>query len=197
MSRKAAGYILILTGVTAVVILLPSVSVANIEDLVSRYARLYRIPEYSIRSVFRRLGIGTLSEKYADFKVKMHSSIHRKYGAHYGVDPALSMAIEWVESKGNTNALRYERSIGDVSVGLMQVTTKTAREVCGYSRIEDLKNPDVNIRCGIAYLAKLKKSYSRLDNIISAYNAGRPIKGNVVNYVIPVLKKYSDYKAYA
>ena len=166
----------------------------SIDSIARELASKYNVSYYSTIKRFKQLGIGTTSEKYSDIKVKAHKNIHYKYGAIYGVNPSLSMAIEWIESQGSPYTLRYEPKLKDTSVGLMQILTSTGCEICGKCSINSLRDVDSSIKCGIKYIAKLKNRYNNITDIISAYNAGRPIKGNIVSYVIPVLKKYNDYK---
>ena len=91
----------------------------------------------------------------------------------YGVDPYLVFAIIRAESKFESSA---ESSVG--AKGLMQIMPDTARWIASKHGIEDfdpadLHQPEVNIRFGCWYLAKLSQEFGHnLPLVIAAYNAG-------------------------
>lgn len=94
-------------------------------------------------------------------------------------DPRDVLATIAVESSFNTNAYRAEPQLGDASYGLMQVLSRTARDM-GYSGAADgLFDPETNIRVGMAYMRwtweflerKLGRTPSEAE-WFSAYNGG-------------------------
>jgi soluble lytic murein transglycosylase-like protein len=84
-------------------------------------------------------------------------------------DPTLALAIMKVESNFiNTRAPTED------STGIMQIRPSTAQWIgCKAKSEQDLLNIELNIRCGCRYLARLSHQYSKLKDVISAYNAGQ------------------------
>lgn len=109
---------------------------------------------------------------------------------NYSVDPNLILAIIGAESSFNSSATRFEPSLNEYSVGLMQVLQSTAASMGWPSDVTTLSDPGVNVSAGTEYLAGLLQHYS-LSDAVSAYNAGHPITGNAV-YVQKVMSAY-DY----
>lgn len=150
------------------------------------------------------------------FYPQPHRDLVFSLAYEYDVDPYLVFAIIRAESKYQTNA---ESPVG--ARGLMQIMPETAAWIAEQQNIEDFKiddlhNPEVNIRLGTWYLASLTKEYKEVPLIIAAYNAGRGKVGSWVEegvwngdleqvqsipfpetreYVKSVLKNYEAYKA--
>jgi soluble lytic murein transglycosylase-like protein len=113
----------------------------------------------------------------------------------YEVDPALIKAIIMAESGFNPKAVSHRGA-----KGLMQLMPATARSL----GVEDIFDPEHNIRGGVQYFKSLLKRYKgnvRLS--LAAYNAGirkvREYKGippfkATKSYIEKVLKYYSIYK---
>ncbi len=118
----------------------------------------------------------------------------------------LVMAIVQVESGGNTNAMRYEKSFGyytkpefyskvqmisletekalqRFSYGLMQIIGGTARYLGYEGRLIDLCLPSNGIMWGCHYLANICDEYLDLPDQIAVYNAGRVKKTDSGKYV--------------
>lgn len=103
---------------------------------------------------------------------------------NYGLEPSLLAAVIYTESKFDPTA----RSAAG-AVGLMQLLPETAQGIAdhtggeGYTR-QDLYDPELNIRYGAYYLARLQRKYAdhpqALDLALAAYNAGQ---GNVDRWV--------------
>jgi soluble lytic murein transglycosylase len=89
--------------------------------------------------------------------------------ARRGVDPLLVLALMREESRFDPRAVSTANA-----VGLMQLLPSTARGVLGGPVSPDaLKQPDLNIRGGTAYLAGLLRRYGgRVPPSVAAYNAG-------------------------
>lgn len=166
------------------------------QSYIDYFASKYSILASDIAKRFRTIGFGTLADKIADRRVLQHAYLHQYYGEYFGVDPKLTMAIEWQESKGSPLVKRYEPSLKDYSVGVMQTLTKTAASMGGNGTISQLENPESSIRYGVEYISKQQTKYGDqgVEAVISSYNAGRPITSNFVSYVIPVMKKILDYQ---
>ena len=79
----------------------------------------------------------------------------------------------------------------------MHLTIPTAQNVAdkifGKSKVKIdknyLYNPTNNIRLGVSYLKEQFTRWGSWPKAISAYNAGRPISGNVESYVKKVIAK--------
>lgn len=107
-------------------------------------------------------------------------------GLATGVDPALLSSLCFVESNHKVNAYVHQDG-GSPSYGVCQIKLGTARAL-GYSgQAKGLMDQKTNAFYAASYLAKQKKKHGTWDRAISAYNAGRPIKGNK-HYVNKVTK---------
>ena len=119
----------------------------------------------------------------------------------YDVPRDIVLGVIEQESKYDTQSYRWnEENPADRSFGLMHLTIPTAQamadKIYGMGNIvvsdQYLFVPENNLRLGIYYL---REQYERFGqswpNAISAYNAGRPISGNIVTYVQEVIKKGS------
>lgn len=104
-------------------------------------------------------------------------------------DPLDVLAIIEIESSFNPDSYRYEKHIGDASIGLMQILYQTARDRGFTQGPAGLFDPETNIRYGMRqlkwshdYLAGKFGTKPRLDQWIGSYNAG---VGNVLRGNIP------------
>lgn len=102
-----------------------------------------------------------------------YESIIRGHARNYELDPALIAAVIYQESKFRPSA---RSSSG--AVGLMQLLPETARGIAartGGSRFEvdDLLDPEINIRYGSWYLRHLIDRYGDERTALAAYNAGQ------------------------
>jgi soluble lytic murein transglycosylase len=95
----------------------------------------------------------------------------------YKIDPALVKAVIWRESRFNARARGQAGEIG-----LMQIREAAAFEWADAEKLrafehEAILDPEMNIRCGTFYLAKVMKRYLRADDplpyALADYNAGR------------------------
>lgn len=103
--------------------------------------------------------------------VSPYDDLIRKYAKELGWDWRMLAAVIYQESRFsiNSSSLRGAQ-------GLMQVMPKTAV----YYGIEDLLNPDMNLKAGTSHLKRLQKMFSNegMDKIeqikftLAAYNAG-------------------------
>ena len=95
-----------------------------------------------------------------------------EYAEEYDVDPMLIATVIRVESKFNRNIKSKSGAIG-----LMQLMEETALEEAdevgeNINVTERLYNPEVNIRIGTKYIAKLLNKYDNYLLAMAAYNAG-------------------------
>jgi soluble lytic murein transglycosylase len=102
-----------------------------------------------------------------------HDDIIRQQAAEKGLDPALIAAVIYAESKFDET----ERSEAGAR-GLMQVTPRTALDIAERSEgtefvLDDLDDPDINIRYGTFHLRELLDRYDGNEvAALAAYNAG-------------------------
>ena len=103
-----------------------------------------------------------------------------KYSEENNIDPLLTLSIIKAESN-------FERNIKSSSgaVGLMQLMEATAIEEANEINediivTETLYNPEINIKIGTKYFAKLLKRYENTLIALAAYNAGI---GNVNSWI--------------
>lgn len=113
-----------------------------------------------------------------------YRAIVSAHADNYGIEPSLLAAVIYTESKFDPNA----RSPAG-AVGLMQLLPETAQGIADHTgggnyRPSDLYDPELNIRYGAYYLARLQHKYrdhpEALDLALAAYNAGQ---GNVDRWV--------------
>jgi soluble lytic murein transglycosylase len=105
-----------------------------------------------------------------------YDSILRGHAENYRLDAALLAAVVYQESKFDPEA----RSDAG-AVGLMQLQPETARGIAlrtGGSafKVDDLTNPEINVRYGSWYLRHLLDKYDDERLALAAFNAGQ---GNV------------------
>lgn len=101
-----------------------------------------------------------------------HEDVIRQQAQEKGVDAALIAAVIYAESQ-----FVDQTSHADAR-GLMQITPQTAEEIEKLSggttfKLEDLRDPELNIRYGTFYLAHLLDMYDGdVVAALAAYNAG-------------------------
>lgn len=119
----------------------------------------------------------------------------------FRVDLALLFALCKVESNCKDDAINHDdgtqrqkqAGIINKSYGLFQIKLGTARQLGFKAKVKDLLKPDVNAWYAAKLLRELYDSYGSTSNVISAYNAGKPVRSNR-DYVNRVLSYYADYK---
>lgn len=115
------------------------------------------------------MGIGTLYLKVFPLQ---YVGIIDKYAQEYGVDNHLIYAVIHTESRFDSEAISPAGA-----VGLMQVTEETGKfiakklEIPDF-KVEDLKDPETNIRMGTYYLSYLQTMFQKEETVLAAYNAG-------------------------
>jgi soluble lytic murein transglycosylase len=102
-----------------------------------------------------------------------YKQIVRGHARNYDLDPALLAAVIYQESKFKADA----RSTSG-AIGLMQLLPDTAKGIAlhtGGSRfqVEDLLDPEINVRYGAWYLRHLLQKYGDEQDALAAYNAGQ------------------------
>lgn len=102
-----------------------------------------------------------------------YEQIVRGHARNYGLDPALLAAVIYQESKFKPNA---ESTSG--AIGLMQLLPDTAKGIALHTggsgfRVDDLYDPEINVRYGCWYLRHLLRKYGDERTALAAYNAGQ------------------------
>jgi soluble lytic murein transglycosylase len=105
-----------------------------------------------------------------------YEQIVRGHARNYNLEPALLAAVIYQESKFDAEA----RSDAG-AVGLMQLQPETAKGIAlrtggAKFRVDDLTNPEINVRYGSWYLRHLLDKYGDEELALAAFNAGQ---GNV------------------
>jgi soluble lytic murein transglycosylase len=95
------------------------------------------------------------------------------HAQNYDLDAALLAAVIYRESKFEADA---ESSSG--AIGLMQLLPDTAKGIALHTggarfQVEDLYDPEINVRYGSFYLRRLMKKYDDTPLALAAYNAGQ------------------------
>jgi soluble lytic murein transglycosylase len=95
------------------------------------------------------------------------------HARNYDLDPALLSAVIYRESKFDPKA---KSSSG--AIGLMQLLPDTARGIALHTGgnkfvVEDLYDPEINVRYGSFYLRRLLRKYDDERLALAAYNAGQ------------------------
>ena len=102
-----------------------------------------------------------------------YETIVRGHARNYKLDPALLAAVIYQESK-----FRADARSSSGAVGLMQLLPATAMGIAertgGTSfRVDDLLDPELNVRYGSWYLRHLLDKYGDEETALAAYNAGQ------------------------
>jgi soluble lytic murein transglycosylase len=97
----------------------------------------------------------------------------RGHARNYELDPALIAAVIYRESKFDADARSPSGAIG-----LMQLLPDTAKGIAVHTggsrfRVDDLYDPEINVRYGSFYLRRLLVKYGDERNALAAYNAGQ------------------------
>jgi soluble lytic murein transglycosylase len=102
-----------------------------------------------------------------------YGQIVRGHARNYDLDPALLAAVIYQESKFKANARSKSGAIG-----LMQLLPDTAKGIAIHTggtafQVDDLYNPEINVRYGAWYLRHLLEKYGDERTALAAYNAGQ------------------------
>ena len=102
-----------------------------------------------------------------------YEQIVRGHARNYQLDPTLLAAVIYQESKFKADARSKSGAIG-----LMQLLPDTAKGIALHTggsqfRVEDLYDPEINVRYGAWYLRHLLLKYGDEHEALAAYNAGQ------------------------
>lgn len=162
------------------------------------FATSYGVSASTLTRLFKGVGFGTAAEWKRDRTVKSHLLLHQKYAGALGIDPALTMGIEWYEGADATR-MTYNAKINDYAVGLMQILVSTAQGIIKGVTANDLKNPEININIGTRVFKDFYDKAGNIEDALNMYNSGRTMAqlNLFYSYVIFVLKKYYDFATVA
>jgi soluble lytic murein transglycosylase len=119
-----------------------------------------------------------------------YEHIVRGHADNYRLDPALVAAVIYQESK-----FRADAHSDSGALGLMQLLPETAKGIAtrtGGSQfeVEDLYDPEINVRYGSWYLRHLIDKYGSEERALAAYNGGQ---GNLDRGIMyPETRHYVD-----
>jgi soluble lytic murein transglycosylase len=102
-----------------------------------------------------------------------YDAIVRAHARNYELDPALLAAVIYQESK-----FRADAHSSSGAIGLMQLLPDTAKGIALHTggsrfRVDDLYDPEINVRYGAWYLRHLIEKYEDERTALAAYNAGQ------------------------
>ena len=102
-----------------------------------------------------------------------YQAIVRGHARNYDLEPALLAAVIYQESKFDAHAKSESGAIG-----LMQLLPSTAEGIALHTggtrfRVDDLWDPEINVRYGAFYLRRLLNKYGDERTALAAYNAGQ------------------------
>ena len=102
-----------------------------------------------------------------------YEHIVRGHADNYRLEPEFVAAVIYQESKFDASARSPSGAIG-----LMQLQPETAKGIAlrtggGKFRVEDLDDPEINVRYGSWYLRHLLDKYGDQSLALAAYNAGQ------------------------
>ena len=118
------------------------------------------------------------------------------HAKNYDLDPALLAAVIYRESKFDSQARSDSGAIG-----LMQLLPDTAKGIALHTggsefEVEDLWDPEINVRYGAFYLRRLLNKYGNVRLALAAYNAGQANvddwQGSGKGIVFPETRQYVD-----
>ena len=119
-----------------------------------------------------------------------YEHIVRGHAENYRLDPALVAAVIYQESK-----FRADARSDSGAVGLMQLLPDTAKGIAARTggsqfEVDDLYDPEINVRYGSWYLRHLIDKYGTEERALAAYNGGQ---GNLDRGVMyPETRHYVD-----
>ena len=119
-----------------------------------------------------------------------YEHIVRGHAENYRLDPALVAAVIYQESK-----FRADARSDSGAVGLMQLLPDTAKGIAARTggsefEVDDLYDPEINVRYGSWYLRHLIDKYGSEERALAAYNGGQ---GNLDRGVMyPETRHYVD-----
>jgi soluble lytic murein transglycosylase len=119
-----------------------------------------------------------------------YEHIVRGHAENYRLDPALVAAVIYQESK-----FRADARSDSGAVGLMQLLPETAKGIAARTggsqfEVDDLYDPEINVRYGSWYLRHLIDKYGTEERALAAYNGG---PGNLDRGIIyPETRHYVD-----
>lgn len=110
----------------------------------------------------------------------------------FNIDPTLLYSVCHTETKIRNVVNKHDG--GSPSYGLCQVKLKTAQQFYPWLKAKDLMDEYTNVMVAATYLKWQSDRFKCPIKGISAYNAGRPIKGNkkYVNKVLSTMREINE-----
>ncbi|WP_413290881.1 lytic transglycosylase domain-containing protein [Bdellovibrio sp. HCB337] len=156
-------------------------------SLAERSASLPSVSKFVYSTVQNKLSDKKWAKHVANVSAMILSESEKK-----GFDPLFVLAVIQTESQFDPTIIG-----GAGEIGLMQIKPDTAKWIAQKENIpwkgkNTLKNPTINVRIGIAYMAFLRKNFANeAPNYVSAYNMGpRNVRRLVAQAIQP--KEYSS-----
>jgi len=102
-----------------------------------------------------------------------YEQIVRAHARNYDLDPALLAAVIYQESR-----FRPDARSPSGAIGLMQLLPDTAKGIAvrtggAQFRVQDLYDPEINVRYGSWYLRHLLRKYGEVEKALAAYHGGQ------------------------
>lgn len=143
-------------------------------------------------SIFLCVAIGVSIVSVYCMYPREYKETVRKYALDCGVDESLVYAVIRCESGFKADTVSRKGA-----VGLMQIMPNTAKWVAEIEEIgenvDNLSNPDVNIKIGVLYLKYLLNKYDfNIIETLAAYNAG---EGNIDRIKREIIAKNGNIDA--
>lgn len=169
----------------------PSVTKLNTKDFNDSEIEIFRL-------ILRHANSLNPSEAYNLATVISNESYKK------GIAPSIVLGVIMVESRFRPKAVSNKGAMG-----LMQLMPSTGRYIAEQEGIEffnrqQLYDPEINVRLGIAYLSELEEKYNSINHALGAYNYGpnkfnslikRSENANLVpRYVSKVLKFKNSFE---
>ena len=148
-------------------------NIEKVKELNTWIATYSKSDDYrKIQSKYNRMlnPFSNLDKGIISSKLSPYDSTIRKYAKTLGWDWRMLAAVIYQESKFSINTISYRGA-----TGLMQVMPSTAK----YYGVDNLLDPEQNIKAGTMHLARLQKLYNGMDDqaekikfVLASYNAG-------------------------
>ena len=128
----------------------------------------------TVAGVFAYLDKGAPPKWYERLRYPLrYETIIRGHARNYRLEPALLAAVIYQESR-----FRPDARSPSGALGLMQLQPATARGIALRTggirfRVDDLLDPEINVRYGSWYLRHLLDKYGDEETALAAYNAGQ------------------------
>jgi soluble lytic murein transglycosylase-like protein len=125
-----------------------------------------------------------LSDKQADF----YARLEIKHSNRKQIPTSIGIALSVVESRYNAKAVSYDGS----SFGIKQINLNVWQSKYKFT-LNDLKNPEYNIKIGYDMLAMHKKEYGSIEGALKRFRGSTNPATNQ-EYMVKIVKIAKKYK---